>query len=1034
MKKLLFYFKILSLMLIVNIGYAQSGTVKGKVTEANGDPLLGVSVKVKGSNVGSITNIDGDYSVTAGSGAILTFSYIGFKSQDVAVGSNSMINVTLEDDANSLSEVVVTALGIAREKKTLVYATQSIKPSELVEARDPNNIINSLSGKIANAQITQGSGGPGSGARIILRGNRSIQGTNTALIVVDGVPFNNSTNGTVGSDFGDVQGSDGASNINPDDVESLTVLRGASAAALYGSQAGNGVLVITTKKGKPGRTSVSINSGYTTESVTSLPLFQNTYGQTLTPAGDKVAPAGLSWGPKMTGQSVLNAAGKPSTYSPQPNNVSDFFRQGSSLNNSIGISGGSDKMLTYLSYGNVNQKGILDRNNLSRNNINLRISNDFSSKFSTDAKVTYVNQEIVNRARTGENNAPVINVYNLPRSLSTAEASDYEKTNNVGISEPTPFSSTLSSIYQNPYWTLNKMGTNESRDRVIGFISAKYKINSWLTLSGKANLDKTLDRGENYVALGTILWAKTGGDYAKGNITKTDRWFDAILEGNNDITKDLKVNYRVGTIFQDSQFDANFSYANGMNVTNKYSLNFAVAPSPSSNFSQVQTNSVFGQSNFSFKDAVFVDMSIRQDWTSTLPSPHSFLYPSIGVSTILSDLFKISDKITFLKASLNYAKVGNGASFALLNSVYNYGQGAGNGFLQIGSTLPLPGLKPEIVKNIEFGLEARFLQNKLGFTATYYKSNSFNQLLSVALPVATGFNNQYLNAGNIQNKGFEFVLTGSPLKNSDFKWDMTFNVAFNRNKVVELSEEVKTFYLGGGFGRSATPVVIEGSSYGDLLGFKWASTPSGKKIVDAKGLPVITKEQEYIGNFNPKATMGFTNTFDYKAFSLRVLVDGRVGGILVSGTEMNLAFNGIPKVTEDFREGNWDLGGVNDKGEAVTAKIKAQDFWQIASGGRYGNGEFFAYDATNFRVRELSAGYRIPVKSIKAINSAKISLVGRNLLFLYKGKSILDIPGIGKRRMPFDPDMALSNSNWQGVEYGTMPAIRSVGVNLQLTF
>jgi TonB-linked SusC/RagA family outer membrane protein len=1032
MKKSLFCLKLLILVALAQIAIAQSKTVKGKVSESGGVPLPGVSVKVKNSNSGSITNDMGEYTVMASQGSTLVFSYIGFKTQEVQVSSQSEINVSLQEDAGSLSEVVVTALGISREKKTLVYATQSVKPSELIEARDPSNVINSLSGKIANATITQGSGGPGSGARIILRGNRSIQGSNNALIVVDGVPLNNGTNGSVGSDFGDVQGSDGASNINPDDIESMTVLRGASAAALYGSQAGNGVIVITTKKGKAGKLSVLVNSGFTSETAAYLPTFQNIYGATLTPDGKQMA-SGLSWGPKMAGQAVLNLEGKPTNYTPQPNNVSDFFRQGSSLNNSIGITGGTDKMQTYFSYANTKQKGIIDRNDLGRNTVNLRVSNQLSSKFSTDAKITYVTHEIVNRPRTGENNAPVLNIYNLPRSYSTAEAQNYEKINNVGIATPTPFPSTLSSIYENPYWTVNKQGTNESRDRVIGFMSAKYKLTSWLNLSGKANLDKTVDRGDNYIALGT-LFSPPGGGYGKTFITKTDKWFELILDGSNKITDDLKVDYRLGSIYQDNQSDATYAIAGGLNVTNKYSLNFGKSPSSNSDFQQIQTQSVFSQANFSFKDAIFLDASIRNDWNSTLPKPHSFLYPSIGLSAVLSDLFKITDKITFLKASVNYASVGNGARFALLKPVYDYGQGAGNGFLRISDIIPLPNLKPEIVNNLEFGIETRFIQNRLGFTATYYKSNSFNQLLLVNLPVATGYNRQYINAGNIQNQGFEFVLTGSPVQKGDFKWDVTFNIATNKNKVIALSDEVKTFYLGGGFGRSATPVVVEGSSYGDLLAFKWATNAAGKRLVDAKGVPVISTKEENIGNFNPKATLGLTNTFDYKAFSLRVLTDGRIGGVVVSGTEMNLAFNGIPKVTENFREGGWNLGGVNDKGEAVSATITAQQFWQKASGGRYGNGEFFAYDATNIRLRELSAGYRLPIKAGGSIKSAKVSLVGRNLFFLYRGKSLLDIPGIGKRTMPFDPDMSLSNTNWQGAEYGTMPATRSMGVNVQLTF
>ncbi len=1015
---------------------AQTRNISGRVTSAANEAQPGATVVIKGQKKGVITDINGNFSIAAPTGNVsIVVSNVGFATVEKTVSANeSELNVVLTESKVELEGVVVTALGITRQKKTLVYATQSVKASELIEARDANNVINSLSGKVANAVITQGSGGPGSGARIVLRGNRSIQGSNNALIVVDGVPISNNTNGTATSDFGSIQGSDGASSINPDDIESVTVLRGASAAALYGSQAGNGVIVITTKKGKKDRMSVSVNSGIATESVFALPKFQNIYGQGNGGQLQDTLTSGESWGAKMTGQSIVNHLGVPGTYSAQPNNVSDFFRSGISLNNSIGVTGGTDKMQTYFSYTNNKIEGIIPNNELVRHTVNLRITNQVSSRFSTDAKITYVNQDIKNRPRTGEENAPVIDIYNMARNISTADAMNYQTLNNVGIYAPTSFPSTLSSIYQNPYWTVNNTSINEARDRVIGFLTAKFKIANWLTLAGRANLDKTFDRGENSVAEGTILWSKSGGDYQKNNIIATEKWFDVMLEGNNKISSKFKIDYRVGAIIQDSKYDANLSSAGGLNVTDKYSLNFAKSPAVNSSYTQVQTQSVFGQANLSFKDAVFLDLSLRNDWDSRLPKPYSFLYPSVGVSTVLSDLLVLPEGLSFLKASINYAEVGNGGRFGLLRSVYNYGQGAGNGFLQISSTLPLPGLKPEIVKNLEFGMEARFLKNRIGFTATYYKSNSFNQLLQVALPVASGFSSKYINAGNIQNKGFELVLNGSPIQSKNFKWDVTLNVAMNRSKVISLSDEVKIFYLGGGFGRSATPVVQEGKAYGDLLAFKWATDAKGNHVVGTDGKPVLTQEQEYIGNFNPKATVGFTNTFEYKGFSLRFLIDGRFGGTMVSGTEMNLAFSGIPEVTALKREGGWSLGGVDATGAAVSTPIAAQDFWQIASGKRYGAGEFFAYDATNLRVRELSIGYNIPLKNTTVIKAAKLSLVGRNLLWLYRGKSLLDIPGIGTRKMWFDPDMSLGNSNYQGVEYGTLPATRSLGVNLQLTF
>ena len=1028
------------LLLLGTLLFAQDRTITGKVISAKDNAgLAGVTISVRGRTTGTSTGLDGSFSIVAPAGRVtLQVSSVGFisKEQVVAANQNDIV-IDLTEGSTELSEVVVTALGIQRQAKTLVYATQTVKPSELTEARDPNNVLNSLQGKVANALITQGSGGPGSGARIVLRGNRSIQGSNNALIVVDGVPINNTTAGTAGSDFGSIQSSDGASNINPDDIESVTVLRGASAAALYGSQAGNGVIVITTKKGAKDRISVTLNLGVVAETAIGLPKVQNLYGQGNGGVFQDTLTSGESWGAKMSGQSYVNFLGEQRTYSPQPDNIKDFFRTGVSTNNSIGVSGGSDKMQTYLSYTYSNIQGIVPGNDLTRHNVNLRITNQIGKRFSTDAKVTYVSQQIKNRPRTGEENAPAIDIYQIPRNISTADAKRSEVLDNIGIPTPTPFPSTLSSIYQNPYWLIKRTHINGNRDRVIGFLTAKFKITDWLSIQGRANLDKTLDNDENQVSKGTVLWAKSGGDYQKQNIINTDKWFDVMVEGNNKITTDLKINYRVGSIYQDSKFDATYEAANGLNITNKFSMNFAKSPSVNGSFSEVQTQSVFGQINLAFKDAIFLDASLRNDWDSRLPAPHTFQYPSVGVSAVISDLTTLPKSLSYLKASINYAEVGNGGKFGLLNPVYYYSQGAGNGFLQRGGTLPLPGLKPEIVRNIEGGLEARFMNNRLGFMATYYKSNSFNQLLQVSLPVATGYSSKYINAGNIQNKGFELVVSGFPVRNRDFSWEVALNLALNRSKVKELSNEVKIFYLGGGFGRSGTPVIEEGKAYGDLLAFKWATDAKGNHLVTAAGKPVLTAAQEFIGNFNPKETVGFTNTFGYKGFSLRVLIDGRVGGVIVSGTEMNLAFSGIPEATAQYREGGWSLGGVDATGQPVSATISAQDFWQIASGKRYGAGEFFAYKATNFRVREASLGYEIPLKAISFLSfvkGMKFSLVGRNLFWLYRGKSILDIPGIGKRKMWFDPDMSLGNGNWQGVEYGTLPSTRSLGANLKITF
>ena len=1019
---------------------AQDRTITGKVISSKDNlAVAGASISVKGKTTGTSTGADGSFSIVAPAGRVtLQVSSVSYISAEQVVEANQNdIIIHLTEGATQLTEVVVTALGIQRQAKTLVYATQTVKPSELTEIRDPNNVLNQLQGKVANPVITQGSGGVGSGARIVLRGNRSIQGSNNALIVVDGVPMNNTTEGTGTSDFGSIQGSDGASNINPDDIESITVLRGASAAALYGSQAGNGVIVITTKKGVKDRVTVTVNSGVGFEKAWSLPEVQNQYGQGNGGVFTDTLTSGESWGAKMDGRSYINFLGQQRSYTGQPDNIKDFFRTGVSTMNSIGVSGGSEKMQTYLSYTYTSTQGIVPFNDLARHNVNFRINNQISKRFSTDAKVTYVRQDIKDRPRTGEENSPTIDIYQIPRNISTDDAKQYEYANNVGLPTPTAFPLSLSSIYQNPYWMINRTHINQTRDRIIGFLSAKVKLTDWLSVSGRANLDKTMDNDENQISQGTTLWGKSGGDYQKQNIYITEKWFDAMVEGVNSITKDLKINYRVGGIYQDNKYDATYSAANGLNIANKFSMNFAKSPSVNSSFTQVQTQSVYGQINLSFKDAIFLDASLRHDWDSRLPSPHDFSYPSIGASVVISDLMTLPKSITYLKASANYAEVGNGGQPKLLTTVYNYSQGAGNGFLQRSSTLPIPGLKPEIVKNIEGSIEARFVNNRVGFMATYYKSNSFNQLLTIQLPPATGYATQYINAGNIQNQGFELVANGFPVRNKDFSWEIALNFATNDNKIIELSDEIKSTPLGGGYGRSATPIVKEGGSYGDLVGQTWARDAKGNLMVTAAGKPAINTDPTLLGNFNPKQTIGFTNTFNYKAFSFRLLIDGRMGGIMMSGTEMNLAFSGIPEVTGQYREGGWSLGGVDANGNPVSATISAQDFWQIASGKRYGVAEFFTYHASNIRAREASLGYEVPVKSIgflSFVKGLKISAVARNLFWIYRGSSTLSIPGIGTRKMWFDPDMSLGNANWQGVEYGTLPSTRSWGFNFKFTF
>ncbi len=1038
---------LLSLIVLLSLVSAtvMAQTVSGRVTAAtDGAPLPGVSILVKGTSTGTSTDADGKYSLNlTDKSAILVVSFIGFATQEVVAGDRTVIDVALSEDQTQLSEVVVTALGVSRETKTLVYATQAVKASEIQEVRDPNNVVNSLQGKVVGAQITQGSGGPGSGSRIVLRGNRSITGSNNALIVVDGVPIINTTYASNSSDFGGYQSADGVSNINPDDIESINVLRGASAAALYGSAAGNGVIIITTKKGTKDKVKVDVNSVVTSDNVFALPITpQNTYGQGNNGVLNTTASVGQSWGAKMTGQPYTDWNGKPATYSSQPNNIKDFFTTGNNISSNIAVSGGTDKTTTYLSYTNLKTNGIIPGNDLLRQTLNLRLTTQVGKRFSVDSKVTYTSQTIKGKQTNGEENNSPFDILQIPRSVSLAQAKDYETINNVGVNVPNPYPSSLASIYQNPYWVLNRYLQQENRERIQGFVLAKYKILNWLSIQGRANLDSYTDNLNSQAYDGTILWGKPNGNMTQTIVTNKQQWYDAMLEGENKVTSDLKINYRVGTIWAYSALNATAINAQGLNIPNTFNMAFATSPSVTPNYSGTKTQSAFAQANIAWKEAIFLDASVRQDYSSILPPPYSLAYPSIGVSGIISDLVTLPKVISFLKVSGNYAKVGNSGLFGVRNFNYPYSQGAGSGFLQRTNTEPITNLKPEIVTNLEFGIDMKFLENRLGFTATVYDSHSHNQLLQLSLPPSTGYAYKYINAGDIQNKGLEIVLNGTPVK-GDLTWNVAFNLGMNRNKVIELDKQITQVLLAGGYSRSATPVVKVGGSYGDLLAFKWQRDDKGNFVVDGNGLPVYTKAQEYIGSWNPKAILGLTNSFDYKRFNLRLLIDGRAGGIIVSGTEMNLAYSGVPDVTSKNRETPWNLGGVSNNkdingnytgGTPVNHPITAQSFWQSTSGGRYGNAEFFAYDATNFRVRELSIGYNIPVPSTFLIKSVRISAVARNLFFLYRGSSILDIPGLGKRKMTFDPDMAISNNNFQGVSYGAFPSTRSIGFNLKLSF
>lgn len=1024
MKKHLILFGIL--MSSYSFGVFAQVSVRGTVTSSDGEPIIGANVIELGSNNGTATDLDGNYQLKVGPNAILEFTYTGYVSQKFTVGVQTIINVTLEEGV-SLSELVVTALGISREKKSLTYAAQTIQGGQITQVRDAN-FVNTLQGKVAGLVVTNASSGVGGATRVILRGNRSIQSSNNALFVVDGVPVDNSTPGQVGNDFGGYNGSDGVANINPDDIESINVLKGAAASVLYGSRAANGVILITTKKGSAGAISVDVNSGAQFDAPLTLPNLQNEYGQGN--GGVFGARSSASWGPKMNNQPLTDWTGKTQNMVPQPNNVSDFFQIGTSFNNSVGIKGGSEKVQSYFSFTNNQVSGIVPGNTLDRNTLNLRISANLSKKFSTDAKVTYVNQMLNNKLRSGEESSEVMNLYKTPRSIRNEDMQNYQS--EAGV--PTYWTS--SSVYMNPYWTINRTSADEERTRTTSLVSATYRINDDMKILARVGLDQYTDRGENTFYDKTLLFAWLGGTFQKYFRQVKERNSELLLIGNKKLNSKVKLNYTFGIADVARQSDFTQTSANGLLVPNKFDLGFARNLAVGTGFVERDLQSVFGSVQVSLHDYLYFDVTARNDWSSTLPAPHSYFYPSLGLTTVLSDIVELPNFINLAKLRGSYTRVGNDAAPYLLTQTYSFSQGGTGGFINRDGTQAIGDLKPELTTSLEFGFDGRFFDNRLGLDVTFYKTNSVNQVLSLPLAPASGFSNQYINAGNIENAGVELTLTGSPIKKNDFTWDVTLNYARNINSIVSLHPDIKQTLLSSGYGRTAGVLVKEGGAYGDLYTEGWARTPSGQFIMDGAGKPVVSSSQEFLGNFNPKFTLGLNNAFSFGKISLNVLVDARIGGVMTSGSDASLAFDGSSAYTTAYREGGWVIPGVtlsNNEYIPNTTPLNAETFWTTVSNGRYSWGQVFTYDATNVRIREVAVGYDFNINS-QYVKRAKLSIVARNLFFLAKGNAIVDIPGIPTRKMWFDPDVNLGAGNYQGVEYGTLPSARSIGLNLSVSF
>ncbi|WP_158796221.1 SusC/RagA family TonB-linked outer membrane protein [Pedobacter sp. L105] len=993
--------------------------ITGTVRETSGGVLAGVSVSIKGTKTGTQTDAAGKFSLMAKPGDILVFTYISFDTKEVTVGSETNINVVMAEAANGLNEVVVTALGIKRSEKSLTYSTQTVSGTELTDVKS-DNLMNSLNGKIAGVTISPSASGVGGSAKVILRGERSASGNNQPLYVIDGVPISNgaNANGQPNDTYGGTpDGGDGISNLNPEDIESMNVLKGASAAALYGSQAANGVIVITTKKGKAGKTTINFSSGYTLSKNAYEPKFQNDYGAT-------TAGSTTSWGPKTNGGAI--------------DNLSKFYQTGQNFTNALSLTGGNEIAQTYFSYSNTDARGVEPGNKLDRNNVNFHETAKFlNNKLSVDGNVNYITQKINNSPTIGFYTNPLTGLYLFPRGQNIDPyKSSYEGPNGTnGVpTQNWPFQEDLQ---QNPWWIINRNTNTATRNRIMLNGSAKYEFTNWINIQARGSIDRTDDNYDQRYYAGTLAPLAAGngnGSYSGSDQVLNQKYGDVIVNLTLPGTSDFKLDGLIGTSITD-QFTSGYNFGSGsggygLSIPNLFTIqniqvsNAAQGVNSGSNVNTLanyhnQIQAIFANANLSYKDWAYLTLTGRNDWSSNLaftPTDHYF-YPSAGLSFIISQMTKLPEEISYFKVRGTYAQVGNTVE---QYATYPTNTPSANG-VTLSSIAPYPTLKPEKTKSFELGTDLRFLKDKLSVSFTYYKSNTYNQSLEIVPPSPSGYSNGYVNAGNIQNTGLEFTVGYNVIKTSAFSWNTTLNGSRNVNKVIDLDSKdgIDLFALTNS--NSYRSYLAKGGSFGDIYGQTIQKDAQGRVILTSEGLPLLSTGFSKIANSAPKFQLGWSNNFTYKQFSLNFLVDAKLGGQVVSVMQSLLDSYGVSEVSGQARNaGGVSVNAVSATGQAVST-VDAEK-WYTSIGGRNAALGEYVYSATVVRLREAALGYSFPLAKTGAIKALRLSATGRNLIYFYK-------------KAPFDPEVTSSTGNGlSGVDVFNQPAQRSYGLNLNATF
>ena len=1012
---------------LLGVAYGQNVTVSGKVTSAaDGAPVPGVNVLVKGTSTGTTTDSDGAYTINASSAnSVLVFSFIGFTSQEVPVGTQTTLNVSLVEDATQLGEVVVTALGIEKSKEQIGYSVSTVSGDLMSKARE-TNVALSLAGRVAGLSVSGTNGGPGSSARILLRGLPSF-GASSPLFVINGVPIDNTQRGAAGEWGGADQG-DGISNINPDDIEDMTVLKGAAASALYGSRAANGVIIITTKKGKKDDFSVEYSLTYQADKAINYTDYQYEYGQGQhgekpTTAAAALASGAYSWGAKLDGASTIQFDGKSYAYSAAKDNIKNFYRTAPTFTNTVSVSKGTESGQFRLSMSNVDNKSVLRNSGLTRRTINLNIDQNITKKLKIGVVANYVDDQQKNKAQLSDGPMNANNINMLATNINQEVLKPGYDVNLDGAEM-----TWRDDIYvTNPWFVVNQYVNNIDRKRLISVVTARYDFTKWLFMQGRVGYDMMNDRTFSVTPWGTAYSTnKHGGLNELSRSQRSEMNADVLVGVNKNITTDINMNLGLGANLRKNNYEMIGVNGGPFVLPYFYSYNNVVSFGRSYDYTKREVQSAYYTADFTYKTLLTLSTTGRYDVYSTLPKADNSIFTgSVTGSFIFGELVHVP-ALSYGKLRMSYGQVSGEPSQPYQTSQY-YSVGSTINGVTTGSfdsSLPNLFLKPFTMGEFEVGAEVKFFDDRLGLDIAYFDRKTKNEIIKGALTPSSGRTNGYIGTGSTANKGIELLLTGTPVRNESFSWNVSFNFTALNNKIEDIygpESTNTTLSLGTYRPLNANTAFVKGKSGPQVMAYDYSRDASGNIIVDDAGIPVRGALTP-MGSVLPKSYGGLNNQFNYKGFALAFLIDGKFGNKILSATNHYTIMNGLNKMTLEGREGGVTFAGVHADGSVNEESTDAQDFYR----GYVSNvSKLNVLDGSFIKLRQVTLGYTVPKKVFGnfPLESVSLSFVARNLLTLM---SNLD---------NIDPEAGFSSViNYAGIEGNSLPSTRSYGFNLNVKF